>query len=165
MGTGWEKGALWGSKLTKALKGMNNSNSNMAQFAFYAQQKGLNSTSPTKDISDENEIIHALRTAKTAGMKTFLKPVVEVLTDNGDYVWRGRIPGTNDWFKNTYNPYIIRMAKIAEREKVDIFSIGSELRETLHHNSQWKALIKSVRAVYSGKITYIANHDVSFSIP
>lgn len=73
-----------------------------------------------------------------------------------------QIPGTDKFFRTVYKPYIVRMAKIAQQEGVAIFSVGSELQKTEHMVLKWRSIIKSVRKVYRGKVTYVANHD-SFS--
>lgn len=160
IGTGWEKGAFWGSKLTQALTGVKNVNSNTVQFAFYMRQVGLDATKATY-FSDENELLHSIRQAKAAGFKVFLKPVIDVRLEGGNYTWRGNIKGSDEWFKELYTPFIKHMATIAQKEKVDIFSVGSELRDSESHVAQWRNIIKVVRGLYHGKLTYIANHDVS----
>lgn len=51
------------------------------------------------------------------------------------------------------------MARIAQRERVDILAVGSEYRRTLKAPNMWRHTIRKVRTVYKGKLTYIANHD------
>lgn len=58
-----------------------------------------------------------------------------------------------------YIPYIVNMARIAQRERVDILAVGSEYRRTLAAPNLWRHTIRKVRAVYKGRLTYIANHD------
>lgn len=135
-------------------------NSNTVQFSFYTRQVGLNGTKASY-VSDENELSQSIRRAKAAGFTVFLKPVVDVVDENDKYVWRGNIKGSDEWFKGVYIPFITGMAKLAQKEKVNILSIGSELRDSERHVDQWKNVIKIVRGVYKGKLTYIANHDVS----
>lgn len=76
-----------------------------------------------------------------------------------------QIPGTPAFFKKVYTPYIVRMARIAQQEHVAIFSVGSELGQTEHMGSKWRKVIRSVRRVYKGKVTYVANHDKFASVP
>lgn len=162
VGTGWEKGAFWGHHLVNALNGIRNVNSNVVQFSFYIRQRGVKSINDYYYYSDENELIHSIKKAKEGGMKVFLKPVVDVTDEKGEYVWRGTIPGYGKWFLQTYIPFIVKMAAIAQDHNVDIFAVGSELRDTLPRLGYWRYVIKRVRKIYSGKLTYIANHDVSF---
>lgn len=87
--------------------------------------------------------------------KVFLKPIVQTR----NFEWRGFIKGTDAWFKNVYNPYISHMARIAQEEKVEIFSVGSELRASEDKLKQWTKTIGLVKRVYKGSLTYVANHD------
>lgn len=135
--------------------------SNYIQVSSYLGQRGENSLKTFK-VTDDKSIIYIIRKVKRAGFKVFYKPVIEPETRKGGHIWRGRIPGTNAWFKKVYIPWIVRMARIAQREKVDIFAMGSEYARAIHRTSQWIKVIQRVRAVYKGKLTYIANHDVSW---
>lgn len=160
IGTGWEKGAFWGRKLNGALSGIKRLNSNTAQFSFYIQQVGLDATN-SYYVSDVNELVHSIRLAKAAGLKVFLKPVVDVRLKDGSYAWRGNIKGSDAWFASVYIPFMKNMAQVAAREGVDILSVGSELRDSEHRVEQWRNVIRVVRAEFRGSLTYIANHDVS----
>lgn len=53
------------------------------------------------------------------------------------------------------------MAEIARQERVDLFAVGSEYAASLNQPKQWKKVIRRVRSIYKGKITYVGNHDVS----
>lgn len=139
-------------------------NSNTVQFSFYTRQIGLNGTKASY-VSDVNELSQSIRRAKAAGFTVFLKPVVDVVDEDGKYAWRGNIKGSDEWFKAVYIPFMTGMAKLAQKEKVDVLSVGSELRDSEHRVDQWKNVINIVRGVYKGKLTYIANHDVSSSLP
>lgn len=138
-------------------------NSNIVQFSFYIQQVGINATKYTY-FSDINELVHSIALAKKAGFKVFLKPVVDVRDEDGGYIWRGAIKGSDAWFKSLYIPFITHMARVARQHDVDILSVGSELRESEHRVGQWKKVIAVCRREYKGKLTYIANHDVSFHV-
>lgn len=56
---------------------------------------------------------------------------------------------------------MLRMARLAKREKVEVLSMGSEFRDAVGKTWEWVRVINAVRKVYKGKLTYIANHDVS----
>jgi hypothetical protein len=60
------------------------------------------------------------------------------------------------WFKN-YKDLILHFAKIAQKYKVEMFCIGTELSGTQKMDKEWREVIKEVRKVYSGKLTYAAN--------
>lgn len=99
--------------------------------------------------------------AHNAGFKVFLKPHIW-LTSPPYNKWRSDIFPANDdnwklWKKN-YREFILLYAKIAEQNNVELFCIGMELsRLTTEKSDFWKILIKEVRSIYSGKITYAAN--------
>ncbi|MBN2111781.1 hypothetical protein JW707_01650 [Candidatus Woesearchaeota archaeon] len=106
----------------------------------------------------EEGIRHVIRKAKSLGMKTVLKPHVDV-RDNS---WRGYISFSNesdwaDWF-NSYQDFISYYAGIAEEEGADVLIIGTELKGTTHRD-EWGGLIDSIRSEFSGDIVYAANWD------
>ncbi len=78
--------------------------------------------------------------------------------------WRGAINFKNesDWdiLERNYEAYIIELAEIAEEHEVELFAIGTELKKFTKNRSHfWEQLIKKVRTIYSGKVTYAANWD------
>ena len=81
--------------------------------------------------------------------------------------WRSNInfDDTNDWNKwfADYRKNMIHYALMAEKTNVNLFCIGTELRSSLKHiPKKWLSLIKEIKAIYKGKITYAANWDDSF---
>lgn len=123
----------------------------------YTRMKGLYAPSATR-ITDDASIRYIVRKAKRYGFNVFLKPVVEVPGS-----WRGFLTGTSMWFNGIYLPFITHMARIAQQERINMFSIGSEYKYAEHKTLQWYRVIARVRSVYSGPITYISNHDVRVS--
>ena len=88
-----------------------------------------------------------------AGMAVILVPLVEV------YAWccsRWDIAPTNWtlWFKS-YGEVILHYARIAAELGVEYFCVGSELAPTETHTSEWRELIRTVRAACpNAAITY-----------
>ncbi len=99
--------------------------------------------------------------AHSFGFKVFLKPHVWIY-DPSDGKWRSDVFPTNEsnwnlWQKN-YREFILLYAKIAEQNDVELFCIGAEFsRLTIEKPDFWRSLIKDVKSIYSGKITYAAN--------
>ena len=62
-------------------------------------------------------------------------------------------------WQETYQTYILDFARLAEEEDVELFSVGTELRELSKYVTYWDTLIQEVRKVYSGELTYAANWD------
>ncbi len=95
---------------------------------------------------------------KKSGIKIMLKPQL--------WVWDGVFTGIikmnteEDWrlFELGYERFILTFAEVAEKNDVAIFCIGTELEFFIKHRPEfWENLIKKVRAVYKGKLTYAAN--------
>lgn len=97
--------------------------------------------------------------AVAQGMKTMLKPQL--------WSWQGWIgdmkyPTQGEWdgFHEDYTAFICYWARIAEDLNVDIFCIGTEVKESaINYPTYWRNLIDSVRQIYSGPITYAPNWD------
>ena len=68
------------------------------------------------------------------------------------------------WEKN-YRSFILNFAELAAEEEVEVYCIGTELAITVAQRVQfWKDLIKDIRMIYKGKLTYAENWD-SFDQP
>jgi len=99
--------------------------------------------------------------AHDTGFKVFLKPHIW-LNENSDGKWRSDIfpPTDEDWesWKKNYRDFILFYAKIAEKNNVEFYCIGTELSRLSVEKAQfWIELIEDVRTIYSGQITYAAN--------
>ena len=72
--------------------------------------------------------------------------------------WTGEIEMQNaaDWhaFFGSYRDFILLYATIAEETHAELFSIGLEYPKTFGQTAEWDTLIRAVRAVYHGPITY-----------
>ena len=102
-----------------------------------------------------------IKKAQAAGFKVFIKPHVWIYEPETGK-WRSDIFPTNEknWktWKQSYRDFILRYAKIAEKANAEMFCIGTEFTKlSTEKPTFWKQLIKDVRAIYSGKITYAAN--------
>lgn len=104
---------------------------------------------------DQIHIAHA------AGLKVFLKPHIW-MHDASAGKWRSDIyPSSEEnWliWQQHYQEFIMSYAKIAADNDVELFCIGTELsRLSVEKPEFWTSLIKEVRKVYKGKLTYAAN--------
>lgn len=142
--------------------------SNAASVIPYSYLRDPQSPAPFP-ISDrpgsENDesVIHALYAAKKLGMITILKPHVWL----GGGSWPGDVEMRNeaDWqaFFQHYYDWIRHYALLAEIQEVDVLVIGTEFaRATLAREADWVRLIRKIRQLYSGKITYAANWGEEF---
>ncbi len=112
------------------------------------------------DITPSDAVLtHAIRAARARGLRVFLMPYLYVdRLEHGQ--WRGTLdpPDWEAWFSE-YTRFILRYARLAQREGVDLFSVGSELCSAESRRTEWIRLIDRVREVYSGRLTYSANWD------
>lgn len=137
-----------------AIKDLKRVGTNYIHIAAYATMPNVYATTFRKNTND-NDLRSIFRKLRKNNLKIFFKPVVEI---NG--VWRGFIKGSPKWFAKVYTPYIVQMARLAQRERVDLFSMGSEYQAAVDKTDEWVKVIKKVRAAYKGRITYVGNHDV-----
>ena len=99
--------------------------------------------------------------AHSHGLKVFFKPHIWI-SNPSEGRWRSDIyPVDEDSWKEwqkSYREYIMLYANIAEQNNVELFCVGTELsRLSVEKSEFWKDLIRDIRSVYSGKITYAAN--------
>ncbi|MEQ9201290.1 MAG: hypothetical protein RLO09_01825 [Cyclobacteriaceae bacterium] len=100
-----------------------------------------------------------IRLAQKNGFKVMLKPHVWM---RGGWIGEFELHSENDWhqWEAEYEKYILNFATIAESLNVEMFCIGTEYKmAATQRPNYWYELIRKVRAVYSGKLTYGANWD------
>src|SRR5659263_135749 len=130
--------------------------------AFAALQDNAQSTeihwrdAPTVD---EAEVRAGVERAHGLGLQVCLKPMVNC----ADGTWRAHInffdvdvpgePTWGEWFAS-YTEYLVHYARVAQQTGCELFCIGCEMVQSDRRESEWRALIAEVRAVYSGAITY-----------
>lgn len=113
------------------------------------------------------ELRRGIQNAKAQGLKVMLKPHVDLLRNShpkGVY-WRGDIgcshespfgpPGWTSWFKS-YSAFIVKYARLAQEEGVELLSLNCELYCANRQASRWRDVVASVRKVFSGLLTEAA---------
>ena len=106
------------------------------------------------------------RLARQFGIRTLLKPHLWVAGWH-DTVWTGQIKmkSPEDWkaWFDSYRKFILHYAALAEKHGMEALAVGTELQgTTLGHEKEWREVIRQVRQVYHGKLTYAANWDHEF---
>ena len=109
--------------------------------------------------------IETIRLAKEHNIKVLLKP--HVWMHNG---WVGDLSFDKkvDWEKweADYTDYILTFATLADSMDVEVFCIGTEFKAAVQaREAYWRGLIRAVKKVYKGKITYAANWDEYPDVP
>ncbi len=83
--------------------------------------------------------------------------------------WRSNIklPSDDAWDKwfESYRKNMIHYAQMAEMTKVELLCIGTELKTSVKKQpKKWHSLVKEIKTIYSGKLTYAANWDGEFEL-
>jgi hypothetical protein len=105
-------------------------------------------------------IAYTARLARPRGIRTLLKPHLWV---RGRSSWPGDINMTSaaDWdaWFASYATFMLHYAALAETQHLDGLCIGTELQHATEpaHEKAWRGLIKQIRRVYHGPLTYAAN--------
>ena len=155
-------------KAAESLAKMASLGSNAASIIPYSYIRDPQAPAPIP-ISDragsENDesVINAIYSAKKLGMVAILKPQIWL----GGGRWPGDVEMQNeaDWqaFFNHYYDWIRHYALMAEIHRADMLIIGTEFaRATLAREDDWIELIRKIRKLYSGKITYASNWGEEF---
>lgn len=134
---------------------------------WYQQQCFTTKIFPVETSPSDESVIHAIQTAHSLGMKVMIKPHLD-LVDTSSGSWRGEIACINEpdwqvWFES-YRDFVLHYAKMSQEQNVDLFCIGTELSyvSTIRREMWENIVIKPVREVYKGPITYAANWDVEY---
>jgi hypothetical protein len=110
-------------------------------------------------------IAHTAQLAHERGLKSVLKPHIWLRRSGGK--WRGDIEmeSTEDWdrwFEN-YTDFMLHYANIARESNIEMLCIGTELlHPAVDFPDKWREMIKKIRAVYPGKLTYAANFYLEY---
>jgi hypothetical protein len=126
-------------------------------FVVWADPEATASTvAPGHLTAPTQNLVLAIRAAKALNLEVILRPYLEV----ADGSWRGDIhpQSVNAWFRS-YDDFILRYASLAQREHVDGFVVGSELKSMSTYAGAWRSLVRQVRSRFKGFVTYQANFD------
>ncbi|MDN3240876.1 glycoside hydrolase family 113 [Glycomyces tritici] len=161
---GWTgvRGTWAAPEAAESMRAMTGIGANWTALAYAAVQETAQSTEvPFREAPTvrDDEVVWAIREAKSHGLKVCLKPVVNV----GDGTWRAHIgffdqdvpgePTWGEWFAS-YREFILHAARIAETEACEMLCVGCEMVRADAREAEWRALIADVREVYSGLVTY-----------
>ncbi|CAN2040472.1 exported hypothetical protein [Candidatus Magnetomoraceae bacterium gMMP-15] len=111
-----------------------------------------------RSVSDEG-VIDLIKYIHEKGMEVNLKPHV----DCQDGIWRGTVePADVDAWFQSFNEFILYFAEIATENKVEIFTIGTEMASMTRDKNNWPfwhQLVDRIRSElkYQGQVTYAAH--------
>lgn len=104
----------------------------------------------------------------------FRKNNIKIMVKPQIWVWKGVFTGLiemdseENWQKleQSYSEFIITYAKTAQKLNADILCIGTELEKfVINRPNYWQKLIKEIRKIYKGKLTYASNWDEFKRVP
>lgn len=106
----------------------------------------------------DSSVIRQIKRLQERGIRVHLKP--HVWLGEG---WRSNIHLSEEdwttWF-DVYQQKMVQYARIATAMNVELFCIGTELRTVIDNKPDaWFTLIKEIKKVYTGKLTYALNWD------
>lgn len=155
----WWHDVLSKTSTQESIRNMKTAGANYFGLAPFWYQDNKNSVAiyrhPEKSATDESTR-SAIRYAKSQGLKVALKPMV----DSRDNTWRGQlVPSNTDAWFQSYKDFILNYARLCQDEGVEWLVIGTEFVTMTRpqYSAKWSEIIREVRAVYGGKITYAAN--------
>jgi len=111
------------------------------------------------DVMSEEDVKNVCVLARELGLRVIIKAMVNCR----DGYWRAYIrffdnpvpvePMWEDWFKSWEN-HVALTARMARDNRADMLCVGCEMVGTDHREAEWRALIRTVRSIYPGPITY-----------
>ena len=141
-----------------------NLNANYAALMPFSLLKSIDS--PTVYYNQERQWFGETKDGLKQYAKWLRKNDIKLMLKPQIWVWNGEFTGTitmnseADWIglEESYSAFILDYAQVAQDLNAEIYCIGTELELFVKNRPEyWKGLIKEVRKVYSGKLTYAAN--------
>ncbi|MFT5970629.1 MAG: hypothetical protein ACI8ZO_001143 [Flavobacteriales bacterium] len=103
---------------------------------------------------------HCISQAKKQDLKVMLKPHIWF---RGGYFHGDYNAGTEEnWqqFESDFRDYILHYAQVAADLEVEIYCIATEMKYfAINRPGFWYKLIKEIKTIYKGKLSYAANWD------
>jgi hypothetical protein len=109
----------------------------------------------------DEDIVRIAGQARGLGLKVMLKP----------HIWvPGAFIGDLDFASNSereawfvqYRAFIEHYARLAVRIRADLFCIGTELSKLSAYEAEWRRIIRDVRKIFPGALTYAAVQGPEF---
>ena len=111
-----------------------------------------------RTLETDARLGRAARRARELGLRVMLKP----------HLWAGRRfhgsiefrskPRFENWFRD-YSRWMLHYARLAEMHGIDVLAIGNELAGLTIHEAEWRSLIRAVRRIFGGPVTYAAHWE------
>jgi len=109
----------------------------------------------------EAALRRTFRQARALGLRVMFFPTINLRNEAENATWwRGNIRPRDweAWWRN-YTAFNVHLARLAQEEGAEWYSVGTEMASTHAFPEHWRALIREVRRVFHGKVTYSVNFD------
>lgn len=109
----------------------------------------------------EAALRRTFREARALRLRIMFFPTINLRNEaDNETWWRGNIQPSDwgAWWRN-YTDFNVHLARIAQEEGVEWYSVGTEMASTHAFPDQWRALAAEVRKVFHGKLVYSVNFD------
>lgn len=142
---------------------------NHIAIAFPLFQENVQSTKVEERSTStptEEELQSLIEEAHAEELCVMLRPILDEQSFMATGNWRGEIKPTDvdAWFQS-YRSLLMKYAKIAEKNDVALFNIGTELSSMERYGHQWKQVIDEMRDVFHGEIIYSFNWNRIETLP
>ncbi len=137
-------------------------NSIAVTFPFFTYSPTSDTVYAARNVTPTPRHIEVfLAAAAQAHMRVTLRPELSenALIAKNPQAWRGSIqPGSRAaWFRS-YRKMLVPYVIAAEAGHAASFVVGTEL-DSLEGAQQWSGLVRSLRSIYRGQLTYDQNYD------
>ncbi len=99
-------------------------------------------------------------------IKVMIKP--QIWIRRGEFTGHLKMDSEEGWNKleTSYESFILDYAELANETNVAMYCIGTELNAFVSARPEfWNQLIKKIRTIYKGKLTYAENWDTFANVP
>lgn len=161
-------GGEWGSDaMVATLDELRSDGMNWVAIHPYARIRGTGEVTfrPLDPANPPQWLARPIKEAHARGMKIFIKPHLAYW--GSPFSWRGEIdfpdPDARKRFFDSYRAWMTSIAAVVK--DADAFAVGTELGRLSGHDDEWREVIRSVRGVFPGSLTYAANWDEVDRVP
>lgn len=150
------------------IKSLNVNYISLIPYAFVSQEKA--SVSYNSERQWFGETTEGIKICSDAIVKNKMSVMLKPHLWINHNVYTGKLDFKTEaeWinWEKQYEKYILEMSSIAQDKKIALLCFGTELGNAVEKRPQyWLQLIKKIRTIYSGKLTYAANWDDFEKVP
>jgi len=164
----YSKDKYFSNEINKELNHLDKIGAEWIQIQTIIYQDNVNSSFISVDeertASDES-LEYIIKKLHKSGFKVFFEPVVNLeYRKVGDWMGMIKPDDWNKWFQS-YEDIILHYSKLAQKNEVEVFSVGVELNSAEKFKEDWQNIISEVRENYKGIVIYAANFDHYKQVP